>query len=242
MRSSNGTDSARFRKLSRPYANSGQTPLLLDEFRFLLSSLPARTFLSSTPSSSRLSALARPDSLRGFASCSHRPTTRPRGLSHTPPPPPVLMCLLHGAIGIVVTLIQLALIKPLEQVFANAGDIIVGNFTQNIENEITTAIGIDSAAYATALNKSLDDTTATVNNDLFGFAKTAADAVNITTVQFYTRFKNGVHSTFDGTAFAAPVIEFLPCVVGGKVFGLESGLTWLKQISTCACRTSRPTS
>jgi len=128
------------------------------------------------------------------------------------------MCLLHGATGIVVTLIQLALIKPLEQVFANAGDIIVGNFTQNIENEITTAIGIDSAAYATALNKSLDDTTATVNNDLFGFAKTAADAVNITTVQFYTRFKNGVHSTFDGTAFAAPVIEFLLCVVGGKVF------------------------
>jgi len=63
------------------------------------------------------------------------------------------MCLLIGAAGIAATLIQLALIKPLEQVFANVEDIIVGNFTQNIENEITTAIGTDSVAYATAVNK-----------------------------------------------------------------------------------------
>jgi len=65
----------------------------------------------------------------------------------------LLMCLLIGAVGIAATLIQLPLIKPLEQSFANAEDIIVGNFTQNIENEITNAIGIDSAAYATVVNK-----------------------------------------------------------------------------------------
>jgi hypothetical protein len=59
--------------------------------------------------------------------------------------PPALMCLLIGAVGIAATLIQLALIKPLENVFANAEGIIIGNFTQNIENEITNAIGIDSA-------------------------------------------------------------------------------------------------
>jgi len=58
---------------------------------------------------------------------------------------------------------------------------------------------------------------AIANNGHFGFTKTAADAVNNTAVQFYTSIENGVHSTFDGTAFAAPVIEFLLCVVGGKV-------------------------
>jgi hypothetical protein len=143
--------------------------------------------------------------------------------------PPALMCLVIGAVGIAATLIQLALIKPLENVFANAEDIIIGNFTQNIENEINNAIGIDSAAYATAVNKWLDDTTATVNNDLFGFANTATNAINSTVVQFYQQIENGVHSTFDGTAFATPVIEFLRCLVGNKVFALEKGLAWLKE-------------
>jgi len=141
------------------------------------------------------------------------------------------MCLLIGAVGIAARLIQLTLIQPLENVFANAGNITVYNFTQNIENEITNAIGIDSAAYATAVNKWLGDatTTATVNNDLFGFANTAANAVNNTIVQFYTSIENSVHSTFDGTAFAVPIIEFLCCVVSSKAFALESGLAWLKQ-------------
>jgi len=143
--------------------------------------------------------------------------------------PPALMCLVIGAVGIAATLIQLALIKPLENTFANAEDIIIGNFTQNIENEITNAIGIDSAAYAAAVNKWLDDTTATVNNDFFGFANTATNAINSTIVQFYQHIENGVHSTFDGTAFATPIIEFLRCIVGNKVFALEKGLTWLKE-------------
>ena len=81
-----------------------------------------------------------------------------------------------------------------------------------------------------------------MNNGPFGFDNTAVDAVNNTIVQFYTSIENGVHSTFGCTAFAAPIIEFLRCVVGGKVFTLEGGLTCLKQTSTCACRTSRPTS
>jgi len=51
--------------------------------------------------------------------------------------PPALMCLLIGTVGIAATLVQLALIKPLESVFANAEGI---NFTQNIENKITNAI------------------------------------------------------------------------------------------------------
>jgi len=114
------------------------------------------------------------------------------------------MCLLISTIGIAATLIQLALIKPLESVFANAEGIIIGNFTQNIENEITNAIGIDSAAYAAAVNKFLDDTTITVNNDLFGFTNTAANTINNIIVQIYAQIENGVHSTFDSTAFSPP--------------------------------------
>jgi len=43
-----------------------QTPLLLEELRFPLSSLPTRTLLFSTPSASRPSVLARPSFTRGF--------------------------------------------------------------------------------------------------------------------------------------------------------------------------------
>jgi len=115
-------------------------------------------------------------------------------------------------------LIELAPIKPLESVFANAQGIIIGKLTQNIENEITNAIST-AAAY-------LDDITATVNNDLFGFTNTAANAINNTNVQSYTQIEDGVHSTFDGTA---SIIEFLRCIVGNKVFALEKGLAWMKE-------------
>ena len=57
--------------------------------------------------------------------------------------PPALKRPLIGAIGIAATLIQPALIKLLEHTFANAGNVIVGSFAQNIEDEITDAVGIN---------------------------------------------------------------------------------------------------
>jgi len=46
-------------------------------------------------------------------------------------------------------------------------------------------------------------------------------------VQSYTQIENGVHSTFDGTAFSAPIIEFLRCIVGNNA--LEKGLARLEE-------------
>ena len=63
-----------------------------------------------------------------------------------------------------------------------------------------------------------------MNNDPFGFTHTAANAINSTIVQFYTQIENGVHSTFDSTAFSAPIIEFLRCIIGNKVSAHEKGL------------------
>jgi len=68
-----------------------------------------------------------------------------------------------------------------------------------------------------------------VNNDPFGLTNTAANAINNTIVQSYTQIENGVYSTFDGTAFSAPIIEFLRCIVGSKVSALEKGLAWLEE-------------
>jgi len=62
--------------------------------------------------------------------------------------------------------------------------------------------------------------------DLFGFTDT--NAINKTIVHFYPQIDNGVRSTFDGTAFSAPIIEFLRCTVCNKVFAFERGLGWLK--------------
>jgi len=157
-----------------------------------------------------------------------RPQTRDTLIAYTTYPP-ALICLLIGTVGIASTLIQLALIKPLESVLANAEGIIIGNFTQSIENDITNAIGIDSAAYAAAVNKFLDGTTATVNNDLFTFTDIAANTISNIIVQIYTQIENGVHSTFDSTAFSPPIIEFLRCIIGNKVFALEKSLAWMKE-------------
>ena len=73
--------------------------------------------------------------------------------------PPALKRPLIGAIG--TTLIQLAPIKLLEHTLANAGNVIVGSFAQNIEDEITDAIGINPQQPSTsrAVMISLDSPT-----------------------------------------------------------------------------------
>jgi len=85
MHSSNGTDSAKFRRRSTRSANSGRTPRLLEQLRFPLSNSPTRTFSHSTLSSSRPSAHVQLASLPGFSGCSRKPETRSHGLSRTPP-------------------------------------------------------------------------------------------------------------------------------------------------------------
>jgi hypothetical protein len=57
-----------------------------------------------------------------------------------------------------------------------------------------------------------------------------ANAINNTIVQFYMQIENGVHPTFDVTAFSARFIESLRCIVGNKVSALaEKGPAWLKE-------------
>ena len=85
MHSSNGTDSARFRRRSTRYANSGRTLSLLEQLPFPLSNSPTRTFSHSTLSSSMPSARAQPASLPRFSGCRLKPKTQSHGLSRTPP-------------------------------------------------------------------------------------------------------------------------------------------------------------
>lgn len=143
--------------------------------------------------------------------------------------PPALMCLLIGVLGLIVVAIQFALISPLEKEFNNLGDLIIGNYTTEIADAINNAVQVDSAAYAIAVNSWMDTTSQTINEDVFGFASTATDAINGTVVRFYGDIENGIRNALSGTVFADSVVEFLRCVIGNKILTLAAGLVWLKE-------------
>ncbi|KAG8846316.1 plasma membrane fusion protein prm1 [Serendipita sp. 405] len=142
--------------------------------------------------------------------------------------PPALMCLLIGVLGLVVVAIQLALVDPLRKEFNNLENLVIGNYTQQVADAITSAMAIDSVAYANDVNSWIDTTSSVINNDVFTIASTASDAINGTVVRYYTIVEDGIRKTFDGTVFADSITELLRCVIGNKIFRLADGLAWLK--------------
>ncbi|KIM27005.1 hypothetical protein M408DRAFT_176396 [Serendipita vermifera MAFF 305830] len=142
--------------------------------------------------------------------------------------PPALMCLLIGVLGLVVVAIQYALISPLEQEFDDLGNLIIGNYTDKVVEAINGAVQVDSAAYATEVNSWMDTTTQTINEDVFGFATVASDAINGTVIRFYHDLETGIRDGLSGTVFADSIVELLRCVIGNKILLLETGLAWLK--------------
>ncbi|KAG8805096.1 plasma membrane fusion protein prm1 [Serendipita sp. 399] len=142
--------------------------------------------------------------------------------------PPALMCLLIGALGLIVVGIQLALVDPLRKEFNQLEQLVIGNYTQQVADAINSAMAIDSVAYANEVNGWIDQTSNVINNDVFTVASTASDAINGTVVRFYTVVEDGIRKTFDGTVFADSIIELLRCVIGNKIFRLAAGLEWLK--------------
>lgn len=85
----------------------------------------------------------------------------------------------------------------------------------------------DSTAYAAQVNAQTSAMQNTINDSLFGWVNGTTVTLNNTLVAFYSDVQNAVELVFGGTLLENPAQEFVRCILGSKVQGLENALTFI---------------
>lgn len=85
----------------------------------------------------------------------------------------------------------------------------------------------DSATYAAQVNAQTTAMQTTINDSLFGWVNGTTVTLNNTLVAFYEDVQSTVELVFGGTLLENPAREFVRCLIGTKVEGLENALTFI---------------
>jgi hypothetical protein len=99
----------------------------------------------------------------------------------------------------------------------------VANFTGMVVSKLENS----SMQWANGVNNAISTESVKLNNDLLGWVNTSTTAINDTLNTFVTETTNLLNQTFGGTVLYGPIQGVFDCLVGLKVMGLESGLTWV---------------
>lgn len=135
---------------------------------------------------------------------------------------PALFVLALGVAGLVGTLSQYILLKQVEKATPELAA-EVGQFADIVVKQLTAA----SLAWSVKANAAINSTNTDLNNEMFGWVKNGTDAVNNTLTVFVDEMYKGVDTLFGKTPFANPIKDVLNCLVGIKIKGIQSGLTWV---------------
>lgn len=141
--------------------------------------------------------------------------------------PAALACLLIGLFGLISVQIQLAAIGPIQKHYSTQVSNSVGDFTNSIALSINSAMQNDSAAYAAQVNAQTAAMQTTINDNLFGWVNGTTVTLNNTIGAFYADVQNTVELVFGGTILETPAREFVRCLIGTKVQGIENALTFI---------------
>ena len=135
---------------------------------------------------------------------------------------PALFILALGMAGLFSCLCQYIVLKAIEkEVPALAQD--VGNFAE----KVVVALNNASEGWANSANGVINSTNEKINQDVFGWAVNASTSVNDTLNTFTDQMSTALNQTFGGTILYGPITEVLNCLIGLKIAGIESGLTWV---------------
>ncbi|KAH7340720.1 hypothetical protein B0J17DRAFT_652543 [Rhizoctonia solani] len=141
--------------------------------------------------------------------------------------PAALACLLIGLFGLISVQVQLAAIGPIQKHYSNQVSNSVSDFTNSIALSINGAMREDSAAYAAQVNAQTSAMQSTINDNLFGWVNGTTVTLNNTLVAFYDDIQSTVELVFGGTLLETPAREFIRCLIGSKVQGIENALTFI---------------
>lgn len=143
--------------------------------------------------------------------------------------PAPMACLLIGIFGLISVQIQIAIVRPLQGQYSNQISSDINGLTNVIALKLNETMFQDSAAYAQTMNTRINAVQTTINSDLFGWVNATIVPLNSTLASFYTEVQDIVNSVFGGSPLEAPAQEFVRCILGSKIVGIEKALTFLQE-------------
>ncbi|KAG8832656.1 plasma membrane fusion protein prm1 [Serendipita sp. 399] len=143
--------------------------------------------------------------------------------------PAPMACLLIGIFGLLSVQIQLAVVGPLSSQYSNQISNDINGLSSRIATKLNETMWQDSTVYARALNERIGAVEQTINTDLFGWVNSTIVPLNTTLANFYSEVQGAVETVFGGTPLEAPAQEFVRCILGSKIVGIEKALTFLQE-------------
>lgn len=137
---------------------------------------------------------------------------------------PALFVLSLGIAGLFGVLAQYLLLRQVESA-APALAAEVGEFADIVVKQLTAA----STSWAVKTNAAINSTNSDINKKLFGWVVNGTDSLNDTLTVFVDTMYEGVDKFFGKTPLATPIKDVLNCLIGIKVKGIQTGLTWANQ-------------
>ena len=135
---------------------------------------------------------------------------------------PALFVLSLALAGLLACGCQYILLKAIEKEVPKLEDQVIG-FADNVINSLNDA----SEQWAVGTNGIINDTSTTINHDVFSWVNTTTTAVNDTLNVFVNETMKVLNETFGGTILYTPILDLLDCLVLLKIQGIEHGLTWV---------------
>jgi hypothetical protein len=135
---------------------------------------------------------------------------------------PALLLLSLALAGLFSCFCQWVLFKVIsKEVPAITAEIV--DFADNVVTTVNNA----SQKWATGANLAIASEGTKLNTDLLGWVNTSTTAVNDTLNTFVDQTVKVLNTTFGGTPLYTPITDVFNCLIGLKVKGIQSALTWV---------------
>ncbi|KAK4700564.1 hypothetical protein P7C70_g5681, partial [Phenoliferia sp. Uapishka_3] len=156
--------------------------------------------------------------------------------------PNALMFLALGVVGIIGVEIQLAVVEgPIRSLARESAESGAGNFAKSLVAEVDGIMGNSSASFAKETNAVITGIQDGINDNLFSWVNTTTTAINSTLNTFYDGLTSAVTLMFNGTVLEDPALDLVYCLIGSKVSGVETALTFIHDHAHLSLPTVSPT-
>ncbi|KAK3062353.1 hypothetical protein LTS18_004226 [Coniosporium uncinatum] len=135
---------------------------------------------------------------------------------------PALFILSLALAGLFACLCQYILLRSIEKEVPSL-TAQVGAFAEKVVFAVNNA----SMAWANGTNSLIINENTKINDDLFGWVNSSTTALNDTLNAFVDKTTEVINATFGGTILQEPIQGVFDCLIGLKVQGIESALTWV---------------
>jgi cell division protein FtsL len=137
---------------------------------------------------------------------------------------PMMFLISLGIAGLFACFCQYLLLKAIEDKTPELTD-QVADFAGKVVESLNNA----SMSWSKSVNGAVGGMDSKISEDISSWVNTSTTAVNDTLNAFVDQMSTTLNDTFGGTVLHDPIKEVLNCLIGLKIAGFQSGLTWVQE-------------